>query len=326
MEPNAPRIALATEQDRPTVLALLSEHLPGTDVARRHAWLYEQNPHGRALTFVAYDRDGTPMGLTSLFPRRVVVDREVRVGSIGGDGYVRPAFRRRGVATALHRACLDAMNEGPIEFMYGAPVPNNLKALERAGTHIITNLRRYARPPVVHRTLRSFARLGPGPGAELAPIDGLDRRVAELWERASAAASVMPVRDPAHYAWRFGATPAGAQRAYVVTEGGRAVALCALEKRGREVALIDFLAPSERYAAALRATANAAGAGLMMTLVNEQGPTTGALWQAGFLPREGKGFQVLVPEHHAARTTLPDPTRWYYMWGDGDLDRILQAH
>src|SRR4051812_17876686 len=106
-----PRIVRAEERDRPTVLALLAEHTPGADVARRHEWLYESNPHGAAVTFLAFDEGGTPMGLTSLFPRRVVVKGEVRLGSIGGDGYVRPAFRRRGVATALHRACLALMQE-----------------------------------------------------------------------------------------------------------------------------------------------------------------------------------------------------------------------
>src|SRR4051812_42934916 len=139
-----PFVARAGEHDRATVLTLLAEHLPGADVARRHQWLYESNPHGAAITFIARDEAGTPMGLTSLFPRKVAVDGVVRVGSIGGDGYVRPAFRRRGVATALHRACLELMRvggrDGGVEFMYGAPEPENLRALERAGARTITSL------------------------------------------------------------------------------------------------------------------------------------------------------------------------------------------
>src|SRR5580704_15999728 len=129
-------IARAAAPDRPTVLRLLAEYLPGTDVVRRHEWLYEKNPHGRAVTFLAVGKDGTPLGLTSLFPRRAIVDGVIRTGSIGGDGYVRPAFRRRGVATALHRACLDVLRADPgaIEFMYGPPVANNLAALLRAGS------------------------------------------------------------------------------------------------------------------------------------------------------------------------------------------------
>jgi hypothetical protein len=40
------------------------------DAAFRHAWLYERNPHGRALTWLARDHaSGAVMGGSSLFPR-----------------------------------------------------------------------------------------------------------------------------------------------------------------------------------------------------------------------------------------------------------------
>ena len=44
---------------------------------------------------------------------------------------------------------------------------------------------------------------------------------------------------------------------------------------------------------------------------------------AGFLPREGKGFQVLAPIDHPALPTLLDPASWQYVWADGDLDHVL---
>jgi hypothetical protein len=324
------RIRLAGEQDRRTVLSLLAEYLPGTDVARRHAWLYEQNPHGRAVTVIAFDHAGVPMGLTSLFPRRVVVDGHLRTGAIGGDGFIRPAFRRRGVATALHRACLATMRGAhdrgdpeAVEFMFGAPLPENLGALERAGTRTISSLRRYARPRPVDRVLRVLGRLGRRRPARLVDLSGLDRRVAEIWERACMSAGVMPVRDPSHYAWRFGRSPEGAQRPYAVVEGGRTLAVCALERRGRKIAMIDFLAPPDHHVEALRAMANATDAELLTTQANEAGPTTGELWHAGFFPRERKRFQVLAPAEHPAARTLFDPTSWYSTWGDTDVDRIL---
>jgi GNAT superfamily N-acetyltransferase len=324
------RIIRAGEQDRPTVLSLLSEHLPGTDVARRHAWLYEQNPHGRAVTFLALDPAGVPVGLTSLFPRRVVVDGALRTGAIGGDGYVRPAFRRRGVATALHQACRETMRGAhdrgdpeAVEFMFGAPMPENLEALEQAGTRTITSLRRYTRPRPVDRVFRVLGRLGRRRPARLVDLSGPDRRVAEIWERACMSAGVMPVRDPTHYAWRFGRSPSGAQRPYAVVEGGRTLAVCALERRGRTIAMIDFLAPPDHHTEALRATANATDAELLTTQVNEAGPTTGDLWRAGFFARERRHFQVLAPEGHPAARTLFDPTSWYSTWGDADVDRIL---
>src|SRR5438105_13906686 len=120
-------IVRAAQRERSDVLELLAEHLPGTDVASRHAWLYERNPHGRALTAIAYEaQTGVPVGLTSVFPRKVLVGGEVRLGSMGGDGYVRPAFRRRGIAAELHKACVALMKQADVEFMFGPPEPYNL--------------------------------------------------------------------------------------------------------------------------------------------------------------------------------------------------------
>ncbi|HVY48729.1 MAG TPA: GNAT family N-acetyltransferase [Minicystis sp.] len=321
-----PKIRRASEADRATVLALLTEHLPGMDVARRYDWLYARNPHGRAVTVVAYEPGtGEPMGVTSLFPRRVLVRGGVRVGSIGGDGFVRPKFRRRGVATALHRACLDVMESGEVEFMYGAPVPNNLRALVRAGSRVIADLQRFARPTVLQRSLVGLARLGGRHAPRLVPLaDAEPARVRELCEAARDARLVMPLRDPEHYAWRFGETPSKAQRAYVVQEGPATVAVCAVEHRSDCVGIVDFVAPQDRLGRALWATAAACGSRAVTMLVNRGSPLVPALLECGFFPRETKGFQVLVPERHPESIALFDASRWYFTWGDGDVDLVLE--
>src|SRR5262249_48062673 len=104
------RVRGAVPTDTPAVLALLAELLPEADPRARHAWLYEQNPGGRALTWVVEEElSGTLAGLTSLFPFRLWHrGREIK-GALGGDGYVRPAFRRRGLGTMLHDASRCAM-------------------------------------------------------------------------------------------------------------------------------------------------------------------------------------------------------------------------
>jgi GNAT superfamily N-acetyltransferase len=321
------RIARADARDRSTVLTLLAEHTPGTDVARRHAWLYESNPHGPAVTFLAYDEDGTPMGLTSLFPRRVLVKGEVRIGSIGGDGYVRPTYRRRGVATALHRACLSLMEENlragvGVEFMYGAPEPNNLGALERAGSRTITRLRRYGRSGPIQAVFRLGGALRRQKRTRLDALEGADPRVTAVFSEAAVNAAILPVRDPTQYAWRF-RTPSRAQHAFAVLEDNAVVALCALERKGSTVALIDFLAPHDRWSATLRGAANAAGGETLTTITTDGSSAATDLVCAGFLPRESKGFQVLAPADHPRLSTLLDPGSWHYVWADGDLDHVL---
>ncbi|MRG94113.1 GNAT family N-acetyltransferase [Polyangium spumosum] len=314
-------IERADARHRDYVLHLLSEHLPGSDVARRHAWLYEQNPHGKAVTVIARDeRSGEPLGITSVFPRRMLIAGRTRLGSVGGDGYVRPSARRRGIATAMHRASLEEMRKAGVEVMFGPPEPHNLRALERAGARVVCHVRRYARPRILQGLLGPLARLVTR-GARLAPIEGRDGRVDRIFERAIDDTVVTPVRDAAYYAWRFVESPARAQRAFVVLHHDEPLGFCVLERAGTRVALVDLVAHPDDFASALSIAAAASGAEALVTQLNDRGPHAKNLGRAGFFAREGKPFQV-----HASEGMDPavfDAHRWYYSWGDGDLDRVL---
>ncbi|HVK68820.1 MAG TPA: GNAT family N-acetyltransferase [Polyangium sp.] len=314
-------IERADARHRDFVQHLLSEHLPGSDVARRYTWLYEQNPHGRAVTVIARDeRTGEPLGITSAFPRRMLIAGRTRLGSVGGDGYVRPSARRRGIATAMHRASLECMRAEGVEIMFGPPEPHNLRALERAGARVVCHVRRFSRPRVLQSLLGPLGRFVV-PGARLVPIEGRDRRVDQIFERAVDGTVVTPVRDAAHYAWRFVNSPARAQRAYVVLHRDKPLGLCVLEHAGRRVALVDVFTHPDDFGDALTIIASASGADSLVTQLNDRGPHTRSLTRAGFFPREGKPFQV-----HACEGMDPavfDADRWYHTWGDGDLDRVL---
>jgi len=323
MEKSDFRVSRADGRHRADVLSLLAEHVPGSDVAARYAWLYEQNPHGRAVTAIAHDeRSGEPLGITSVFPRRVLCKGQTRLGSIGGDGFVRPSARRRGIATALHRACLAAMREEGIDAMFGPPERYNLRALERAGAHIVTHVCRYVRPRLVQSVLGPLSRLGRSArGARLDPITGHDNLVDEIFSRVADDEHVMPMRDAAFYAWRFVACPSGAQRAYVVRLDNRPAGICVLEPRAGRVAVVDLVAPRHEYNRVLAAVASVSEARSLIVQLNEKGPGSATLPLAGFFPRERKPFQVLATEN-ADRAMLEAP-RWYYTWGDGDVDRLL---
>jgi GNAT superfamily N-acetyltransferase len=323
------RIHRAEDGDIPGVLALLREHMPATDVAARHAWLYRANPDGRAVTVIAYDEaSGEPAGITSVFPRRVLVQGKTRLGSIGGDAFVPPRFRRRGIATALHVECMRLMERDGVEFMYGPPEPLNLRALVKAGSRIITNVCRYARPRIVQRAARKVARALASRRAELVPVGSDDRNVHAIWERVSDTTkkrAVVPIRDAAHYAWRY-ASPAGAQRAYVLLERGQPLAVCAVEHDGSRVAMVDLFAAAEDYAKAAFLAASLLPEGAVSVQLNAQGAPAKALWKAGFVAREEKPFQVLaVRKDEDPKGALFSSDDWFYTWGDGDVDQLFDA-
>src|SRR4051812_13444073 len=99
-------ITRATPNDKPRILETMRELFGDAegDLARRHAWLYEQNPHGEAVTWIATDNaSGEVAGVTSFFPRKLAVGDAVVKGALGGDGFVRPKFRRRGIMQAMHK-------------------------------------------------------------------------------------------------------------------------------------------------------------------------------------------------------------------------------
>src|SRR4030095_397250 len=119
-------IRSASHEDRRHIVKLMKNAYRG-DMDARYDWLYKSNPHGEALTWLAFERtSGEAVGCTSIFPRRVIVCGHKRIGGIGGDCFIEPRVRRQGLATALHSASFAEMRAGGVDFMYGPPTPNNL--------------------------------------------------------------------------------------------------------------------------------------------------------------------------------------------------------
>lgn len=321
--------------DVSTVLGLLREQYGADfDTIARHEWLYRQNPHGPALTLIGFERaSGEPAGQTSVFPRRLSVSGRERLGSIGGDGYVRPHFRRRGIATALHRATLHHMAEAGIELMYGPPEPHNLAALVRAGSRVVCQLRRFVRPLDPNRLapwgaylspMRRWLRPSRSPLKLRQFSPTYERYVDTLWERSASDLSIAPVRDSAFYSWRFSRCPSGKQRAYLILDGGEAIAACALERNGQRTVILDILAPRKAYEMALEAIASFCRDDAALEIrLNERGPIASLLWRQGFVPRDRKAFQVLVRDGHPRAEELCRPRDWYYTTGDGDVESVL---
>ena len=103
-------IRIAEPRDRGEILGLVRELFGpdgarDIDIERRHTWLYDDNPHGQAITWLAIDDEtGAVAGCSSFFPRRMALPGRTVRGALGGDCFVHPRLRRRGVGTALHRA------------------------------------------------------------------------------------------------------------------------------------------------------------------------------------------------------------------------------
>src|SRR3569623_2070617 len=139
-------VRAATGADRTEVAALLREMIPGVDVTARFEWLYtDKNPAGPALTWIASE-GGEVAGCTSYFPFRLQLDGEPVRAALGGDGYVRPKFRRRGLGGLLHEAARREMPAHDIGCMYGAPGAMNVTPLKHGGSREVGHVARWVRP------------------------------------------------------------------------------------------------------------------------------------------------------------------------------------
>jgi GNAT superfamily N-acetyltransferase len=323
----------ATEADKPQILALLGEHNPKSDAARRWTWLYEGNPEGRALTWVAVDdASGELAGITSYFPLRLWVNGEVVRAAIGGDGYVRPKFRRRGIAGVLHAALREQMPKHGIEVMFGAPAAANVGPLQHGHSRVVGEMVRFVRPLTASAIVPGAALLDglarrllrPRAGsAELEPVRGRDPRMDEVWAATRPELEVAAVHDASFYEWRFGRAPAQVQKPYLIVEHGRPIGMCALQDRGDRLHVVDLTMPVASLGAALTAIARAARSFKSLEVdVLRTDAERRALWRHGFVPREPRPYLIVISEASPHAAVLEQGRRWTYTFADLDMDRL----
>jgi GNAT superfamily N-acetyltransferase len=324
----------ATDDDRPQILALLAAMAPHLDAQRRWSWMYRGNPEGAALTWLAVEaRTGEIAGLSSYFPVRIWAAGDVVRGALGGDGYVVPRFRRRGIGAALHRMLHRQMSRHAIQVMFGAPAPANRTPLMQSGSRVIDEMVRYVRPMVASGVSRRLAFLdrisrpwlaGSRSSIVLDPVHPGDVRVDSVWRATRAELEVATIRDARFYDWRFLASPAQAQRAYVALDGHEPVGACVLERRGDALRIVDLCAPARRWPQILRAIADTARTQrcVEVAMLRSAGRRH-QLWRHGYIAREGRPYLAIASEASDRADLFYQGERWTYMDADVDVDRSL---
>ena len=322
----------ATPADRPELVALLSAMMPACDPERRIAWMYDTNPAGRALTWLA-EEGGEIAGCTSFFPFRLQVDHDTIVAALGGDNWVQPEFRRRGVGAALHATSRAALATHGLACMYGAPGAMNVSPLKHGGSREVGTVSRWVRPlrgAALGITLRALDELvhkaiTPRPAAKLEPMVRFDPRVDTVWTEARAHIGIAAVRDAAFYTWRFLDAPAGREPAFVILQDDRPIGACALEPMsgGRDVRIVDLVTVPDAWHDALIAivahASHTSAATIDIKLMSLDGRRR-KMWRSAFAERERKPFLVMLPRGGDRR--LVDPLRWFYGGADSDLDSL----
>jgi hypothetical protein len=340
----------AVEADRENVIAIVSK-MWGEDISARYQWLYLSNPHGRALTWLAIEQ-GTDevVGCTSIFPRKVMVDGVERCGSIGGDCYIDPRARRRGLATALHRISLKEMHEYGVDFMYGPPNPNNFAALIKAGSHGVTQFKRFVRP-LQGSSVYRFAfdrtpskleeRIAGLPiklldrvtkvdasGLMLEPVCEFSEEFDVMFAEADTSTGIVLVRDSKYLTWHYLQGTSRKQIPFAIRCDGKLVGLTALEFADDHAAIVELFTIGDvklldATLQLLLSKAAAMGCAILEISCTPDGLVASRLQRLGFMGRSERGFQVAVAEDDQQLKTLLNAENWNFLAADQDMDSFF---
>jgi len=339
-------------EDTKAFLSFLSAWVTNVSLEDRYRWIYQDNPHGKALTWLAVTSlDNKIVGCASVFPRKMWLNGHVETGSAGGDTYVDPLWRRKGIAEALHRASSKGMRENGVMLQYGFPLRENLKAKCKAGACLpgdfvsarcllsvrpfLTKVRmdRFL-PRKLLEVLDSVFLKVTNPGIfssteteyEVRKIETFDERFEALSEELSSSFKICCERDSSYLRWRFLNNPF---RKYVLLEvtrkrDGRLYGFAAVEVSEHIGVISEFFVRPESDAVkalllgAMRFAVSRSLRSLWFELINPTGPFAGDLARSGFKFNYSDEKTLDVMGDHQ-RDGLKDVANWHLTLSDLDV-------
>jgi len=338
-------------QEEEPFLSFLSDWVKDISVRKRYQWLYQNNPHGKALTWLAIDtQTDRIVGCTSVFPKKLWLNDRVILGSAGGDTYVDPLWRRKGIAETLYRVELKEMQESGIRFMYGFPLAANLRALCKAGAHLPGHFSSPRLFVSLHPFLSKVKLDGIVPQGALKALDKIfikatslrtlkssetrhaildfndfDETFGTLTQEIAPFFNICGVRDGSYLRWRFLDNPF---RRYILKkavrkEDGRLDGFTAIEISGKNGTISDFFArPEEGVVEALLMGVIRFGVSKSLhslsLMMNPAGPYYKNFIRCGFGcdRSDKKTFEVFGD---VEKDGLKDLKNWYLTLSDLDI-------
>lgn len=134
------------KKDKQEIIALWRRNFADS-VDERYAWLYEANPYGPALCWLAKDiNNQSVIGSTALFPRKVIIERRPYSAWIAGDFSVDKEHRAFGPALQLQKKALSESCTNKFNLIYGFPNKHSEPIQLRAGYRVAANILSLTRP------------------------------------------------------------------------------------------------------------------------------------------------------------------------------------
>ena len=150
------------ESDQELLIDTLIRHLNPLYDNARFNWLYKNNPHGLARTWIMSDTaSSTVVGMAGAFPRRVYIGVQEATCWVLGDFCIHEHYRLLGPALQLQRACLADMHPETVAFSYDFPSASMLAVYKRLHIDPLGNICRFAKPLRIDRKVEELVRVPP---------------------------------------------------------------------------------------------------------------------------------------------------------------------
>lgn len=305
----------------------------------RFRWLYQQNPDGPAIAWLAFDEaSGTVVGTTAACPRRMRLGtgRHALAWNCC-DFSIHSGYRTLGVAMKLRRAAKTGIDAGVREFLYAHPNDRMLQVHLTVGHQVLGKMVRYAkllrlstRWPVINRASAIALRVGGRAPWGRARVDaGIVENwpIAELdalFEAATHRIGTAVVRDGRYIDWRFRQTPLERTELIVARRGGRLTGYLTFSTKGEVVLVKDWLAIDEAAVDALfvrlMCEMRTRDAVSISVTALESHPDFARLAALGFVRRpDWTSAVVYAGTGMADRNMVVDANAWYMTVGDRDV-------
>jgi hypothetical protein len=349
----------ATPADAESLIGLFNRAFHKSKDAATASWKYFGNPHGRSFTLLAED-DAKVGGAYSYVFRRAAYRGRPFLAAQASDAMVDVDFRRRGIFTAFDDdAAADAAARG-VPVCMAVAGRQSMHGFLKNGWRAIGTYRQYLAVLDPAALLRS--RLGPLAGVAAAPlslllalsgrrparapVEGIEVGVVgrfepwvdQLFARVAPELPIVFARDAEFLNWRFVDNPTRKHRILVARRGGEPVGYAVIESGAGRGYVVDLLADGVAAedallrAALARFAAEGCGLALLSTLPCER--LARALRRNGFFPHPRKTpfrtatpfiVRVLREDLDPDPDALLDPTQWYVLDGDRDVEHVSPA-
>lgn len=336
--------------DRAQLTDMLGDFFEYPDPDRYFTWIYLENPAGLAWAWVACEQGtGRIVGSDAFFPWRLTLNGRLVPAIQMANAMVLPAYRRRGIFTALIKEGLQRLKNLGIEFVYGFPNQRAVPGHRKAGAVTLGRIVRVMRPINLARLSSRFQKGGgvicglarlsryasfslphrrrlEREGLQCRAVDRCDERFDDLWMRRPADLGIAAVRDREFLHWKYESRPFREYTVWALESRGRSNVLLGYAVstvREGVLSIVDMLVAGEDEASHARSLihglidqAQRRGCGAASFHALEGNRYLHAFYRNGFVPYSRRDTAIVYPLVDAGSEYVTDCRNWHLTMGD----------